>query len=1302
LAKLIKIILVCNIILSAVLSLLFVAAIGFLHTEVAGMFLQTKINDNIPGTLQWKKYKLSVFSGSLIMENVSLKDQAGEDVVFLPYLSLKISWWDIPRGILMFDSIILDDPKVYLSEDETGRLNLVSSLSDEGLSEEGVSDEKPPSGPGLPFNIMIQKAVIRRGGFQYHAGPDSRILLPKIDMEINQGNLWRRKVSLSGKLFNGEVSFDEFRTLFTDLSVKATLTRDRLSGIGMNLTTKAGSNIKVSGRILDIFHRFQPELDVEINGEMDDILGSFSLYDKASGILSGKASIKGSLDNPGIRLVAGYRNADVSGTQFDLAEIACSLDNGKVVIESASLHSPVGVLKVTGDVDLQKVLPNGFLSENADGDATAYRLSGSLISTETDMQASFLKGVTGSARSVFTIEGKGLSAAARSGRISQKLLIRDMRKDGVFRISDASLSSIIEYEKEQIDILELALQIGGENSLSGVGRVDLTSGSMEGEVSSTIHWPMKELSISSVENLNGNLNLTASISGTLEEIMIKGFFQANDLAYQDYCLESVITDFTFSGEKIYFDSVRIQNRQSMLSLSGVLRLFDSNRLETAPHMDFSIHGDEILLEDFLPELTGVLRIKGSVFGEVTHPEGNVEITGESFNIYGQKVKSADLKVHADKEKLYIDQNTIVISEDEEIQMDGWVSFYQEQYDFRVFSKGISLNHLENVSRLDWGPAKLYFSISGEGNFENPKCSGEVGVTSLELSGNQFDPFETDIRFSDWTIEVYEKRNKALSAEVDLKSKEVNAQVRLKQIQLAPWLKLAGMDDLSGQMGLDLQITGQYPELENIFMHAVFSDLKIFWDQNELLYADNLFLEMEKGKFNIPKSRLFFSEDGFLDLVGNADLSGPIDVKCAGQVPAKMIEIFTEEITGVKGLLQVTASIDGMLEKPLIQSSVEIRKVQGKLPYISEDLREMNGTINITPEMISLKEIHGLFGSGRASLNGTIGLRNYPDLTANLQLSSHALPVEIPDLNLLLNTDITLKMDQDEKLLSGEVVILEGLYSRNVDLNPIRIVTGRSRAEELVMEPTEPSLINRIALDIDVKNRNPFVVDNNISLLQLKPNFHIRGDINRPVFTGRAEVESGMIFYQRKEFDVTRGVVDFINPYQIEPRIELEGKTQIREWTIFLEIAGVPENLKITLRSEPDLQDGDILSLLVFGKTVQEFIEGEGGQSSSPEELLASLITERLQKDVKEATGLDSVQVGYQSIETESDSSRVNVELGKDLSPQITVKYAVETVKGKAVQRAITEYRFLENVMLEAYQNSEGDYGGELQYRLEFR
>ncbi|MBW1898196.1 MAG: translocation/assembly module TamB domain-containing protein, partial [Deltaproteobacteria bacterium] len=145
-----------------------------------------------------------------------------------------------------------------------------------------------------------------------------------------------------------------------------------------------------------------------------------------------------------------------------------------------------------------------------------------------------------------------------------------------------------------------------------------------------------------------------------------------------------------------------------------------------------------------------------------------------------------------------------------------------------------------------------------------------------------------------------------------------------------------------------------------------------------------------------------------------------------------------------------------------------------------------------------------------------------------------------------------------------------------------------------------------------------------------------------------------------------------------------------------------ENLKFSLKSDPPEQDGDILYLLVFGKTLREFIDGEEGQSSSPTEILVGLMSDRVQTDIKDATGLDSVQFQYKSSDAESETGQVTVEVGKELSRQIAVKYGIETRNSKVVRRTVTEYRFFKNMILDAYQDSEGDYGGGLRYRLEFR
>ncbi|MBA4369523.1 MAG: hypothetical protein C0403_18000 [Desulfobacterium sp.] len=953
-------------------------------------------------------------------------------------------------------------------------------------------------------------------------------------------------------------------------------------------------------------------------------------------------------------------------------------------------------------MNVQKAFPRGFLTDFVDVDEIDYRFAGSFHSARTRTQLSFLNGTSGIFQSGFEITGKGFSSTRRSGTISLESFIENFRKENILEISDTLLSAIIKYNKHHIIIPDFTIS-KGENQLSGNGGIDFSSGEVEASLSSAMSFPVSGFSIQSIEDLQGDLNLGATLSGKLEEMVVAGFLKGKDLQYQEVCIGNLSLDYLFSEGILFVDSAQIQNFRSELDLSGAIKIIESNRLLEEFQIDAEVQGENIFSEDFLPQLKGRYAIKGSISGNVTHPEGSAYITGQNIDIYGQKVKAINLKMHADKQKIYMDKSWIEFSEGEDIQIDGWASLYQMQYDLQAFTKGISLNHIDGLSFRDWGQAQFNFAIKGKGSFENPECSGEIGLTSLQLNKNQLEPLVAKIHLSDGKLSLQADQKTAMKAEVNFRTQEVNAFAQFNEIQLEPWFINAGLNGLSGFMGARLNISGSYRSPEEIVMRADFSDLKVFWEQNRLLHMGSFSVGLENGRLSIPDTRLLFIEDGFLDLRGKADFYGSIDVAFSGKLPAKMVELLSDEISDVKGVFLVDASINGLWDKPQFRSNLEIQKIQGQLPYFSEKIREMDGFIIITPEMIRLKDICGRFESGKVTLNGSIGLNHYPDLMTNLTLSGHSLPFHMPNLEAMMNAELQLKGDQKRTELSGDIILLEGEYSRDVDLNPLNIVTGRSREHEQEYEQkTTASFLDRIELDIDIKNRNPFMVDNNIAIIQLKPDIHIQGNLRQPVFTGRAEVESGVITYQGKAFEVTRGVIDFINPYEIEPRIELEGNTQIREWKIFLSITGVPENLKIMFRSEPTLRDGDILSLLVFGKTVQEFIEGEKGQSSSPASILAGLLANQLQNNVKETTGLDSVQMEYQSSEMDSNLSQVKVEVGKELSRQIMVKYGIETMNSKVVQKAITEYRFFENVMLEAYQDSEGDYGGELQYRLEFR
>jgi translocation and assembly module TamB len=291
---------------------------------------------------------------------------------------------------------------------------------------------------------------------------------------------------------------------------------------------------------------------------------------------------------------------------------------------------------------------------------------------------------------------------------------------------------------------------------------------------------------------------------------------------------------------------------------------------------------------------------------------------------------------------------------------------------------------------------------------------------------------------------------------------------------------------------------------------------------------------------------------------------------------------------------------------------------------------------------------------------------------------------------------------DKSLIKGYVDLLEGTYDKDVRLNLMESIGQESRHQPLVTSKTPWPIFNDMAIDCRIRYRDPFVVDNNIALLTIKPDLHVRGTVNQPLVSGRAEVESGTVYFQKNEFNVQKGVIDFINPYKIEPTIDIQSDVKIREWTIFLKISGTPDTLRFDMTSDPSEREEDILSLLISGKTTRELIAREGGSSLSPRQMLADVLAESVQKEIKDATGLDVVALEYNEAKDADASDEVKVTVGKELSRMVTVKYGVQTKNAKVIQKVITEYKFFEKLLINAFQDNEGHYGGGVQFRLEFR
>ena len=261
---------------------------------------------------------------------------------------------------------------------------------------------------------------------------------------------------------------------------------------------------------------------------------------------------------------------------------------------------------------------------------------------------------------------------------------------------------------------------------------------------------------------------------------------------------------------------------------------------------------------------------------------------------------------------------------------------------------------------------------------------------------------------------------------------------------------------------------------------------------------------------------------------------------------------------------------------------------------------------------------------------------------------------------------------------------------------------QTRTMEVPAVKRKSFLSDNISYNIRLKYREPFIVDNDIAYLEIHPDLVLTGTLSAPVITGAAKIHEGTIHFQNKSFVVEKGIVNFANPYKIAPEVDIVGSTKIRQWQVSLMVYGPPDRLVVELSSTPSEEDADILSLLVFGKTTYEMRSGNTSDANSTEALMAQLIASSFGEGIKKTTGLDYLEVNTDKGETESDPNAINVTVGKDLSERLALKYTVGSGRGGYHQRAATEYKLIEYILLSGFQDIEGSYGGEVIFRIEFR
>ena len=172
---------------------------------------------------------------------------------------------------------------------------------------------------------------------------------------------------------------------------------------------------------------------------------------------------------------------------------------------------------------------------------------------------------------------------------------------------------------------------------------------------------------------------------------------------------------------------------------------------------------------------------------------------------------------------------------------------------------------------------------------------------------------------------------------------------------------------------------------------------------------------------------------------------------------------------------------------------------------------------------------------------------------------------------------------------------------------------------------------------------------------------LRGTAARPVLLGRVNIAEGDIKLAGTKYHLERGDITFIDPVRIDPVLDVEATTRVRDYDITIGLHGTMERLNTTYRSDPPLSSDDIISLLAFGSTQTENAIGAAPSSGLGENasgaLLGAALSQAVNNRVSKLFGGSTIRINPAFGGPENDpNARLTIEQQVTNNITLTIRY----------------------------------------------
>ena len=812
-----------------------------------------------------------------------------------------------------------------------------------------------------------------------------------------------------------------------------------------------------------------------------------------------------------------------------------------------------------------------------------------------------------------------------------------------------------------------------------------------------------------IPGIGGGFDYRATARGEIQNLDASLHINLHSPAYQQYEFDCGALALNLKQNQIQLESFRLAQDSMMLELIGnfslanlngssVLKFYhhpaiDSDSLLTAASLKQFDFEQEAIDHIGAISIEYSIREKGNYLVNAIGTELSLRqlsaLSPELLRLNGQMEFATHFSGSPEIPQLSLDFNVLNPGYENFIgdSLRGALKLNSSSIELEYFDLFVGASHAKAQARL---------------NFPEPSRGFEIN-RSTETSGEVFA-----------SLEDFQLLNTMLPDET--------------QIDGAGWLNLEWAGSI-GSPGLSGMITIRNGAAKLDPLTPLFSSLEAELSFQDSIVSINKF-DMRVQQFPVKLSGSIVAAQWshyVLNIKGQIDETGLIrsqgtifsdSLHIDSQIHGVELSLFQSamvDLEKLQGVINADFLIHGNPQAPDINGHLDIHRFSFQMPELNTRFSQGRVKILFDHDAVKFDSVYSKINDGSVFVTGKLDYNaagiQHIELACQLENIKINRPEEF-SLNLKA-ANINYRTQENHFFLIGEVILGESRVVYNFKpqmlLNLARS-TDRPKAEL-------PLFLKNTRLNIQLRESENIWLDNNLARLRLHSELNIIATFENPNLGGRLSIEEGYVLYLDRKFNITRGVVDFVDPNRINPIIDLEAKAQLKgyqtlggqPYEITLAITGQLDQSVVTLTSVPALEKADIISLLTLGATRQQLTStGVGSEEYSTTDILlerakafsSQQISSYAEKQLGTYFGLEQLSIEGNLFKFDK-SWGPQLLASKKLSDRMEVYYTTN-VGHMNEHNVRLEYALTKKFSLEGQTDQQGRSGIGLKYKLKFK